>query len=736
MRVAEIRSEADLQSLREAWDRLVCESASQTIFLTWEWATAWWSAYGRPGELRILTCWDDNGILRGIAPLRQQTSKAYGQTVPVFSFVGDSSIDAPRFNDSDYLDFIIARGFEDQVIRALRGYFAETLRSGTVLLLNEIPETSPNLALLKRVGESDGMIWAESDVSCATTQLPESWDAFLRMLQPRFRTKVRSVLRNLENRPEVTFQFCNDAAQLDRVLPALFDLHTRRWESEGKPGVFGWERKRDFYFRLSRLLLERGWLRMSWLEWNGQILACQYGFAYQGTYSHLQEGYEPASEHLNLGVGLRAWSIREFLKEGLREYDFLGGAGRHKITWGAEVKNSTRILLARESGRNALFCRAPEVARAAKESVRELVPENLLELRRKHLEQPNGSGSGWLRQAAAAFYFHGKLGTVMGPLRRNYQMSVASQGVSFRKRTRSSARILYYHRVNDKLDPFSEAMSPQLFEEHIRYLSRNYKVASMSEIVKHLAEGDSSEVLFGITFDDGYADNYWHAFPILQRYGVPATIFLTTNGLDSGELLWFERLADAVRKTSREFLDMELDIPRRFWMRTVDERVHSNNEIFGLLRKLTNSERTVWLPRILHDLGAQEAPRNEMLSWDQVRIMSEEGIDFGGHTVTHPFLSKLTPADAAWEVGECKRRIEQEVQKPVEFFAYPNGREEDFADANKEVLRAAGYRAAVTTIWGMNDEFTDRMALKRGGPWENSPAMFATKLDWYQLVNQ
>jgi peptidoglycan/xylan/chitin deacetylase (PgdA/CDA1 family) len=258
----------------------------------------------------------------------------------------------------------------------------------------------------------------------------------------------------------------------------------------------------------------------------------------------------------------------------------------------------------------------------------------------------------------------------------------------------------------------------------------------MSEIVKHLAEGDSSEVLFGITFDDGYADNYWHAFPILQRYGVPATIFLTTNGLDSGELLWFERLADAVRKTSREFLDMELDIPRRFWMRTVDERVHSNNEIFGLLRKLTNSERTVWLPRILHDLGAQEAPRNEMLSWDQVRIMSEKGIDFGGHTVTHPFLSKLTPADAAWEVGECKRRIEQEVQKPVEFFAYPNGREEDFADANKEVLRAAGYRAAVTTIWGMNDEFTDRMALKRGGPWENSPAMFATKLDWYQLVNQ
>jgi peptidoglycan/xylan/chitin deacetylase (PgdA/CDA1 family) len=124
-----------------------------------------------------------------------------------------------------------------------------------------------------------------------------------------------------------------------------------------------------------------------------------------------------------------------------------------------------------------------------------------------------------------------------------------------------------------------------------------------------------------------------------------------------------------------------------------------------------------------------------MLAWDQVRFMKEHGIDFGGHTVTHPFLSRMSGDRVAWEVGECKRRIEEEMQSPAVHFAYPNGRDEDFGHWNKDLIRRAGYEAAVTTIWGVNNQSTDPMELRRGGPWETSPAAFAYKLDWYQLVN-
>src|SRR5579872_3059386 len=107
-----------------------------------------------------------------------------------------------------------------------------------------------------------------------------------------------------------------------------------------------------------------------------------------------------------------------------------------------------------------------------------------------------------------------------------------------------------------------------------------------------------------------------------------------------------------------------------------------------------------------------------MLTWDQVRLMRLHGISFGGHTVNHPFLSRLTHDEGKWEVFECKRRIEDELQVPVDYFAYPNGREDDFSHWNKELLHEAGYRGALTTIWGMNYSSTDPMELRRGQPWE------------------
>ena len=742
MKVAEIRNETELQALQNAWNQLVCESASRTIFLTWEWVSAWWSAYGTPGELRVLTFSDDAGVLRGIAPLRIQTIRKYRQHLTALSFIGDGS------NDSDYLDLIAAPGYEQPVMEALHGYCAEMFESGGVLLLNETPETSPLFALVRDSAESRGMFWKATDVPCATVPLPQDWDNYLRMLQPRFRTKVRSVLRHLESRPEIRFQFCTDTRELDRLLPVLFDLHTRRWATEGKPGVFGWDRKRDFYLRLSHLLLERRWLRLSWLEWNGQVLACQYGFAYGGTYFQLQEGYEPACEHWNVGIGLRAWSVREFIRQGLREYDFLGGVGKHKTSWGAAIKHSKRIVLAAKSPKNLMFRHAPEWETAGREWARKLLPDSVLAARQARLQAAptwNGkSGIPRVRHAAAACYFHSGLSAFTRRLRDRYQLSIQENGIwpkiSWKKRREPSARIFYYHRVNNENDPFFHALPTDVFEQQIRYVARHYKVLGMSGLIRHLEEAESTEPAIAITFDDGYEDNFRNAFPILKRYGLPATIFLTTGSIDSGEPLWFDRLAEGIQGTARESLELEIDIPRRFPLRTQAERLEAHQRIFSILRRLTDAERRKWFAEILRELGepgsAAGERRQRMLSWDQIREMVAHGIEFGGHTVTHPFLSKLTRREACWEVSECKRRIEEELQRTAEYFAYPNGRQEDFAAFNKELLRAAGYRAAMTTIWGINDRSTDRMELRRGGPWENNPALFAYKLDWYQWVNQ
>jgi peptidoglycan/xylan/chitin deacetylase (PgdA/CDA1 family) len=309
-------------------------------------------------------------------------------------------------------------------------------------------------------------------------------------------------------------------------------------------------------------------------------------------------------------------------------------------------------------------------------------------------------------------------------------------GYTLRKREQASARILYYHRVNNDNDPFFPAISTALFEAEMKFLHRHYRVVSLTELLQRLA-GQATEPVLAITFDDGYRDNYQHAFPILQRYGLPAAIFLTTGSMDTGEPLWFEQLALALKKTSREFVDLETTQTGRIWLRTPDERLEANARIFSALRRLPDSDRRQLLATVLGRLALADSGERlrKMLSWDEVRLMSAHGIEFGGHTVNHPFLSRLTGDGFRWEVSECKRRIEDEIQFPVDYFAYPNGKEEDIGLANKTLIREAGYRAALTTIWGVNNSSTNRFELRRGGPWEENPAMFAYKLDWYQLTN-
>jgi peptidoglycan/xylan/chitin deacetylase (PgdA/CDA1 family) len=349
------------------------------------------------------------------------------------------------------------------------------------------------------------------------------------------------------------------------------------------------------------------------------------------------------------------------------------------------------------------------------------------------------SGRQWLRQAIASCYFHTRISALTRRVRNKYRVAVSAKGrwPGFRleKRQQPSARILYYHRVNDDNDPFSPAISTALFEAEMRFLQSHYRVVSLPELLRKLA-GEVTEPVLAITFDDGYRDNYQCAFPILQRYGLPATIFLTTGSMDTGESLWFEQLALAVKNTTRESIDLETTPARRIWLRTHTERLDGNAAIFSVLRRLPDPERRRLLADVLGQLAVADHGERlrKMLTWDEARLMSTKGIAFGGHTVNHPFLSRLTSDGIRWEVSECKRRIEDELQLPADYFAYPNGREEDFGLANKALIQEAGYRAAVTTIWGVNYSSTDPFELRRGGPWEDNPAMFAYKLDWYELV--
>jgi peptidoglycan/xylan/chitin deacetylase (PgdA/CDA1 family) len=238
-----------------------------------------------------------------------------------------------------------------------------------------------------------------------------------------------------------------------------------------------------------------------------------------------------------------------------------------------------------------------------------------------------------------------------------------------------------------------------------------------------------------VTFDDGYRDNFVCAFPILKELGIPATIFLVSGHIESGQMPWYDIVRLAFKLTTRPTFSMEnLEGPSGALKNALDRLSAMENTLLWL-RRMSEPDRRSAIPRLFCELGVPTdlSLPNQMLRWDDIRQMSKQGISFGAHTVTHPVLSNVSSAQLRAEITESKRAIEQRLQRPVLHFAYPFGHYPDFSAEAKQFVRTAGYKTAATAVWGVNEPGSDLFELRRFTPWDSDTAEFRLKLDWYRL---
>jgi peptidoglycan/xylan/chitin deacetylase (PgdA/CDA1 family) len=295
-------------------------------------------------------------------------------------------------------------------------------------------------------------------------------------------------------------------------------------------------------------------------------------------------------------------------------------------------------------------------------------------------------------------------------------------------RLSSRFQILVYHKVSPDRHPFYEPVEPGTFEQQMRFLSRCYNVMDLTELVERSSKGAVPARAVAITFDDGYADNYTYAFPILRKYGLPATIFVATGVIGTPHLLWHDRVFDAFRYTTRERARLQQsDLPELL----LDSPVARQSALAVTLAKaksLWGDARTRLVNQVEDALRPElpvETPR--MLSWNQVQEMHRGGIAFGSHTVTHPILSCLPQDELRTELRESKQQIFDHLKTPVVAFAYPNGRAADYTKEAKSVLQECGYKYAVTTVRGFNLPSADPFELKRDLPWHSEIELFRFK---------
>jgi peptidoglycan/xylan/chitin deacetylase (PgdA/CDA1 family) len=284
--------------------------------------------------------------------------------------------------------------------------------------------------------------------------------------------------------------------------------------------------------------------------------------------------------------------------------------------------------------------------------------------------------------------------------------------------------------VNDDRDPFFGGVPVKTFAKQMEILHRFFKVLPLEELVERAAKNDIPPHAVAITFDDGYQDNYTHAYPILKHFDFPATIFLATGTLDSTPLLWHDRVFDAFRRTKARALALEAEV---YPLTTLPQKHMALQAVLRELRMCTPHAREALMQRVIIQLDVLEtcALHAQKLQWQEIEEMARKNIVFGAHTVTHPILTRMSLAEAVEEILASKATIERHLRVPVRLFAYPNGGYEDMNAAIKRVLKAAGFLCAVTTLWGNNTMHTDPYELRRVRAWGGQPQMAIMRLAWY-----
>jgi peptidoglycan/xylan/chitin deacetylase (PgdA/CDA1 family) len=276
---------------------------------------------------------------------------------------------------------------------------------------------------------------------------------------------------------------------------------------------------------------------------------------------------------------------------------------------------------------------------------------------------------------------------------------------------RQGTRVLMYHRF----PPAHRTAA----ERQIAHLCRNYRIASLTQVGRcfkdGVAPGPRSVV---VTVDDGYEDFYTVAYPIFRKYNVPALLFLTTGFLDRTCWLWGDRVLYCLREARIREVGIEAAPGRLLRLETGPGCAPNSAACLkAVLKHLTPRARRQKLNE-LEELSGVRVPdavpaEFRACSWDQIREMARNGIEFGAHSVTHPPLSTVDdPPELRFEMLESQRRIEQELQKPVRHFAYPFGGWGDFGLDAVEIARQS-FDTAVSAEPGWNYPATDSHQLFR-----------------------
>ena len=289
--------------------------------------------------------------------------------------------------------------------------------------------------------------------------------------------------------------------------------------------------------------------------------------------------------------------------------------------------------------------------------------------------------------------------------------------------TRTGARVLMYHRFGMRPQP--HRVDHAAFADQLAHIARHFRVCSLATVAGALREGRQLPPrTVAITVDDGYSDFAEVAYPLLQRFEVPATVFVVTRFLDGDFWLWFDAahyLLHSARVSKidltvagvRTTLDLSSAAARQAAWSTFGDRCLRLSPD-GQRAAIASLQEAVDVA-----LPARPTSGYQAMSWEQARALDPQLIDVGSHTCTHPVLSRCTDDEIDREIGGARQIITERLGRVPEAFCYPNGQPEDYDARCLQAVGRSGYRCATvahgTTVRaGANPYAIERLSAPSG----------------------
>ena len=248
-----------------------------------------------------------------------------------------------------------------------------------------------------------------------------------------------------------------------------------------------------------------------------------------------------------------------------------------------------------------------------------------------------------------------------------------------------------------KLIPTNEDLkvSPAFLERIIlRYKRLGFDFVSLDQLNEMIRSGENNRRPFvAFTIDDGYLDNYTNALPVFEKYNVPFAIFVATDFVDKKAILWWDSIEELIMTHE----SITTSDGKNYLCKTFQQRWNTFRYLRERILNLDQNCLEQGLNKMFAEYGIDwYGPiREKGMTWSQIKSLADHPLcTIGGHTVSHPSLKILSQEDAEQEIREGVKRIEQVIQHPVRYFAYPYGTPHEIGEREFRLIERLGIQLA------------------------------------------